>query len=165
VGLIPFTHLVPLPVGAAERFLYLPSVGIAIAAAIGMERIFDVCPRITVGVAVCVLSAMLATTVRRSGHFRSNLTLQQRAVQDFPQSFNAHYTLGRLYAERGQLHSALRELRRANRLLPNILPNVVLMSELLIKRGQASQAWALLDQAMQELGPLPILLRLRKAAK
>ena len=35
LGLIPFLHLVPLPVGAAERFLYLPSVGICLALGVG----------------------------------------------------------------------------------------------------------------------------------
>ena len=166
VGLLPFAHLVPLPVGAAERFLYLPACGIAIvvaelAARLGRRLTH---PTRLVVLAAPALALLAALTFVRSGHFRSDERLTARATQDFPESFNARFNLGQLYLRSGRTEQAIRELLVAERLLPGVPANVELLGRGLLALGRASEAHALIDRTCGRAPcPLP-LAELRRVA-
>ncbi len=170
IGLIPFSHLVPLPVGAAERFLYFPSVGIALAAAAAAQALW---PRLkarphkilatVTGILICLLMSL--GTLARNQHWRSDQTLMERAVKDFPESFNAHYTLGKLFHEAGQLDHAIKEYTAADKILPNLGANVERLAHALLATGRPAEALATLDRALAEGGDQPRLWALRETAR
>ena len=85
IALLPVSNLVLL-IGAtmAERFLYLPSVGFAIAAAALLYRLKE---RIPVRAVAMVLVALLAVrTFARNFDWKDNLTLAQADVSSAPRS-------------------------------------------------------------------------------
>jgi len=168
VGLIPVAHIVSLPVGAAERFLYLPSVGLCLALGAGAGALARRGRGVRIAavvVAVPLLALMALGTVVRNTHWRDDMRLLQRAVVDFPESFNARHELGKRYVEQGRLDLAITELRAANRLLPNIQPNVALLARALIETGQGVEATLVLQRAVKELGPQCELVELMRRVR
>jgi predicted Zn-dependent protease len=101
----------------------------------------------------------------RNTHWRDDQTLLERAVVDFPESFNARHELGKRYIEQGRTDRAIIELRAANRLLPNIPPNVSLLARALIIRGRGAEAVVVLQRAVKELGPQRELVELLRRAR
>jgi tetratricopeptide (TPR) repeat protein len=98
IALLPVSNLI-FPIGAtmAERFLYLPSIGFAIAAAALLERLDR---RVPVKYAAVVLLILLAgRTFARNRAWQDNLTLARNDVENAPRSARLQDLLaGSLYA-------------------------------------------------------------------
>ncbi len=144
LGLLPFCQIIRLPVGAAERFLYFPSVGIALCLAGIIEHfqlhVGQIQRRIGLAVAIALLVVLTGVTVLRNRDWHDDLTLQQAAARDFPHSFNAHHVLGQLYLKAGRHLEAERQLRQAEALLPGIGQNGLWLARALLGQGQFEQA-------------------------
>lgn len=110
-----------------EHRLYLPSVGVVLLAALGIERLqraewgrWAVPGRLGVRVAVTALAVFLAVaTWQRNLVWADEVTLWSDTAKKVPTNGRAHYTLGYVYGERGQVDDALREYREALRLRPD----------------------------------------------
>lgn len=162
IALVPFLHLVPLPVGAGERFLYLASVGPALCLGFLFERallrfsqrrLFLLCA------AAVLLTPLLALTVERNRAWRSDQTLLTQAAADYPGSFVVHHTLGRLYLEQGDPAAAARCFERAAPILPDLTINTVMWARALRESGQGAAAAALLERELRRRGPVPELVQ------
>jgi hypothetical protein len=164
IALLPFLHLVPLPVGAGERFLYLASVGPALCLGFLFERALLRFPRARLAVlcaAAVLLTPLCALTVERNRAWRSDETLLTQAAADYPGSFVVHHTLGRLYLEQGDPAAAARCFERAAPILPDLTINTVMWVRALRESGQGAAAAALLEREVKRRGPLPELVKLR----
>lgn len=148
VGLLPFAQIVALPVGAAERFLYLPSVGIALTLAAFVHGVSERVPQpwrrpVLLPIAL-VLGALAAATVVRNRDWHDDMTLQQATVQRLPQSFNGHHVLGQLYLRAGRLGEGLAQFDQAETLLPGLQQNALWRARALMKLGRFAAAEQLL---------------------
>ena len=132
LGLLPTSQLLPLPVGAAERFLYLPSIGACLALAGGAQALSQkplwlaagrAEKRVVLGVAAAIALLLAGLSARRTLDWRDDLTLMQRATLDFPESFNAWHRLGQLHAKAGRWPQAVASFERADQVLPGFEPN------------------------------------------
>jgi tetratricopeptide (TPR) repeat protein len=125
ITLLPASNFV-LPAGfiIAERTLLLPSVGAMIAVASAVPWLYQ---RIegrrewqllaATGLGV-ILALGVARSVARNRDWRDTFTLMQRAVEDTPENYRAHFMLGILYFERGNLTVGERHFQAALRLFP-----------------------------------------------
>ncbi len=129
VALIPTSNLV-VPIGSimAERFVYLPSVGLAgcLAAALyelhkrlSIRRTFlKQAAWFTAG-AMCL--ALAARTYARNFDWKDEISLWTSAVKVCPQSFKAHLNLGNaLLPMPGQLPAAVAEYKAALQIKPDL---------------------------------------------
>lgn len=167
IGLIPVMHLAPIPVGAAERFLYFPSVGVMIAAGIGAIGLASRLGRprwLAQALAVAVCGLLAAGTLSRNQAWESDRTLLEQTAHDYPGSFNAHHALGQLHHADGRLESAVRSFYTADEILPDFAPNVGWLVRALLDAGRAREALSSLDQALRARGPDRTLLLLRVEA-
>jgi len=91
------------PIGSimGERFLYLPSVGFAVVAALALDRLTRECVRqlglaergriwLASGLALLILSALSARSYLRNLDWRDDLTLWRSTVQNAPNSFKSY---------------------------------------------------------------------------
>ncbi|GMV38646.1 MAG: hypothetical protein AMXMBFR64_03620 [Myxococcales bacterium] len=159
VGLLPFSQLVPLPVGAAERFLLIPTIGIAVVVAAAGHALAR--RRLMVAGAL-VLAGYAAMVLTRNGDWESDLALQEATVAAWPESFNAHHVLGQLYLDAGRVEDAVETLSAADHLLPGVPPNTALLARALVRAGRPVEAVAAVDRALARVGPDPALLALRR---
>ena len=92
--LIPVSQLVPIIVAAGERFLYLaiggPLLGLGVMAARRLS------PRVFIAIAVVCIGSCASMTVVRNADWRTDETILEANVDDWPDSFNAWFGLATL---------------------------------------------------------------------
>jgi protein O-mannosyl-transferase len=138
IALLPVSNLL-MPVGSimAERFLYLPAVGFAVAIAALAGRIPRQRVRIAVVGALVVLFA-LRTNARNSA-WEDNLALASTDVQTAPQSFKLHTMLALELARqdaRANIDRVIQEQETAYEIL-RPLPDSRMPQQSLIHLGDA----------------------------
>ena len=99
----------------AERLFYLPSAGILIAAAVGVDRLVELAParrRLVIGAIVVLLAAGAARTWIRNGDWRNEATLWSAAAATAPGSARVQSEYGRILL--GQAEEVARAGRRSD---------------------------------------------------
>ena len=113
-GLLPILQIVPFHELAADHFLYLPLVGVALMAGLAAKLLKDqwgnaVAGVIVVAVAVC-FSLM---TVDRNRDWKDEYTLWTETYRVAPGSYRANHNLGIFYYERGDTEKAIHHTERS----------------------------------------------------
>jgi tetratricopeptide (TPR) repeat protein len=120
-NILPLTHFF-----VAERYLYTPSFGVCLLAAIAVDRALDFASSrgrglLQAGVAVGCLVLFLtfaARTVGRNSDWRDSYTIWSSAVRDGVRTARVYNNLGLALFQRGETGAAILEFRRAVRLEP-----------------------------------------------
>ena len=100
----------------ADRWAYIPFIGLYIAIAWGLTDLFAVWESnkkawFFPAVALLCLSSLL--TFRQAGHWRSSRSLYEHAIAVTAGNFVAHNNLGNVYQTEGQTEAAIREYWKA----------------------------------------------------
>jgi protein O-mannosyl-transferase len=125
IALLPVSNLIFL-IGAtmAERFLYLPSIGLAVAVAGLMGRI-KIARSLMVWVSCAILLALAGRTMARNGAWNDDLTLAQTDVPSAPRSARLQELLASSLFERdpvGNLDGAISTSEKAWEILKPLPP-------------------------------------------
>ncbi|MBW2733596.1 MAG: hypothetical protein JRH20_14505, partial [Deltaproteobacteria bacterium] len=164
IALVPVIHLVPLPVGAAERFLYLPSIGACLASAIAALALLRRRQSLVSFALVATIVALGSWTMLRNTHWRSDLRLQEQVVADYPGAFSGHYNLGKLHLEAGRPAKAAAAFARAETCLPGLLTTATWLAAAHLAAGSPQAALKVIAQAEAHYGAQPSLGTLRQKA-
>jgi len=121
LAMAPTSQVIPHNVYRADRFLYLPLAGLAIAVAAGLGALLrhGRGGRALAVAAVPAIAALGLTSVRQVPVWQDAMTLFTYCVQVAPDSAEAHKNLGIVLTERGDLRAAARELGEALARQPN----------------------------------------------
>jgi tetratricopeptide (TPR) repeat protein len=103
----------------AERLLYLPSAGIALAAASAIFAGGRIGSRRAVLILACVTLAFLFRTIIRNAVWLDDRSLFTNLVRTSPDSAKAHYDLAYEDADKKRNRAAYGEYRRATEIYPN----------------------------------------------
>jgi tetratricopeptide (TPR) repeat protein len=142
---------VPLEVLLAERLLYLPSAGWALAMG-GLAAMWHADARHRSTVTILVAGVALAFGVRAVGRapvWRSNATLFAQMLREAPQSFQTHWALGSEALARGDSATVEKEWREAIRLNPDHPQPLEDLGRLYAASGRWAPAISLLDRVLQ----------------
>ena len=144
VMLLPVIGLVQVGgQSVADRFMYLPSIGLALAAVCAAG---DVTNRyrwarpVLRTVAVAVVALWTVATWRQLAHWRDSVTLFQRALAVTSDNFMAHTNLGTALAARGETDEADAHYIEAVRLNPTYPVAQNNMGNVMARRGDYSGA-------------------------
>ena len=119
IVLLPVSHVFPHHELLAEHYLYLPIVGVVLAAAYGYRALEGRVGRTFAGSALVIVAALFAgRTILRNRDYRDHETFWTVAVQTAPDCSRAHQNLGLILSERGELEKARDEFQTAIRLDP-----------------------------------------------
>jgi hypothetical protein len=103
----------------ADRYMYLPLVGLAMMAAWGGQPGAQRAARRAAGAAACVLILALAIAGRQQlEHWRDGTALWERVLEVTPGDARAHTALGAIHARRLEFDLAERHYRRPSRAIP-----------------------------------------------
>lgn len=151
-----------LPVGdaiTADRYSYLPFVGLGFALAAGLVALWKsplLRPGLARGFGVLVLAALgtalVFATRARCEVWRDNVTLWSDVIAKHPDVALAYTNRAKTYKERGDVALASADLERAVSLRPNDPGILVNHGNLLYIQGDRPRALADLDKAVA-LGP------------
>jgi Flp pilus assembly protein TadD len=123
ISLIPVIGL--LQVGAqsiADRYTYLPYVGLSILAAWGLAEVAmrsSTTRRTVVSASAVLLVAACIITFIQIGHWRNSETLFRQAIRATKDNDVAHYNLGASYDDQGDLPRAMDHYLAALSIRPN----------------------------------------------
>ncbi len=126
IALLPVSNIIPLEALLAERFLYLPLIGIAITVAVPLSRLLTATQqpqwkKVSGYLLVIVLlGSYMVRTIQRNMDWRNDHTLWASTVRTSPESPRAHFALGEVYSKEGEYRSAIREYQAALELNPDV---------------------------------------------
>jgi tetratricopeptide (TPR) repeat protein len=119
--LVPVIGVVQLSGQArADRYTYIPLVGLFLAAAWGLDE-FALRRRnqkVATGIAVCVLVFLMLQSYIQVSYWQDSRTLWQHALEACGESAVAHSNLAHVLREQGELQEAERHDRAAVRIQP-----------------------------------------------
>lgn len=125
ITLMPVYNIIPLANPFAERYLYLPMVGLMIIEGMAVRLIFNrpnssiavlkLLPAITF---FLLLGSYSTTLIERNTVWKNSEALWSNTIKKTPKSSLAHNNLGLAYMERGIIDKAIREYQIALELNP-----------------------------------------------
>ncbi|MEQ9397904.1 MAG: hypothetical protein RJQ04_01925 [Longimicrobiales bacterium] len=152
VAVFPVTNLViPIAQWLAERFLYLPSVGLslAVAGAVPLLRERASTPgarRALAGAGLIVLVAFSVRSWTRNASWETTETVVQTLVEEHPEAFRAQWLLGRALLASGRPIDGMTALQRARDLNPNAIELHLEVAEWELRLGRPGDARRTLEE-------------------
>lgn len=126
----------------AERYLYLPILGILAVIGLGLERLTRI-PKLkqpTYIIFITILIALSVRTITRNIDWRNEDNLWIATGKTSPSSPNTHNNLGDVYGRRGDKQGALREFQKAIELKPNYGDAYHNLANTYVELGQIDKA-------------------------
>ncbi|MEP6690276.1 MAG: hypothetical protein ABJD07_03915 [Gemmatimonadaceae bacterium] len=136
----------------AERTLYLPSVGVALALAWCFERATSGAPvratRLALAASAIVLAAFALRAWTRTRVWHDPRTFAYTALEEHPEAYRAHVVAGRVLAAMQNLPAADDEYRKARTIFSRDGTVYQEASDVALARGDYRRGSALLDTAI-----------------
>ena len=138
--------------GMAQRYLYLPEVGVFLALAMETVRLADRRPGSkpwVVAACLMVLASLLAATLTELPHWRDRRALAERALEVDENNWFAHHIMGTELLDKALPDLAEAHIRRALELRPDHLPTLNHLARLLVMRHRPGEAAAVYETMLQ----------------
>jgi protein O-mannosyl-transferase len=154
-ALLPVANLIPIPgFVAAERYLYLPSVGFCLLVACLVARAWSLASRPALrrtleGLGLAALIAFAVAIQLRTDQWADPLQAFERMAEAAPTSFFVQGNLGLEYLKRGRIPEAVAALRRAADLEPAQPRAWNNLGVALVRGGHLTEARAAYEQAIR----------------
>jgi len=150
--LVPVIGLVQVGSQAiADRYTYLPIIGIFIAVAWSAERIARGAPRMKVAMrlaAIVIVVMFSVVTFRQVGYWKDQESLFRHAIAVTQENGRAHHILSQDLAVKGKIEEALFHAREAVRLDPNNARAHKNLGYMLYRVGMVDEAIAEFQRAI-----------------
>ncbi len=137
----------PISVLMAERFLYLPMVGVSFAAAIGFSSIKDKRLRSLVGVGLLITAIVLCNShdyIRRN-----DFTFFKNMVRVVPNSAKARLGYGFALIKAGRNGEAAKQLEAGLEIIPDYPELLAALALTKMTSNNCTDAWPLLKRAIE----------------
>ncbi len=158
ITLLPVIGLIQIGAQArADRYTYIPMIGLAIALVWGVSEALRRWPRIQIAAAAALCLACLALTWQQLHYWRDSIALYQHAIDVTSENYVARFNLAVVLEKRGDRAEAVSQLRETVRIRPRFAPAHSALGQLLAEQGQAEQALPELQTAVRLNPGLPDL--------
>ena len=131
----------------ADRYMYIPMIGLSIALVWGAREILQSRPRLGAAIALGIAAACAALTWSQAGYWRDSVSLFQHAVDVTTDNYIARFNLAGVLSMRGDDGEAARQLAEAVRIRPGSALAHLGLGRLLAKQGRTEEALAQLHTA------------------
>jgi tetratricopeptide (TPR) repeat protein len=128
----------------AERNLYLPSIGFCLLTSYGFLRN----PR-TRKYLIFIVLVFYIRSIHRSFEWMSQESLFKSGLDVCPKNAKVHYNLGTMYAEEGDVRSAVEAYRHAIHLKPDYYQSLNNLGNILRSNGKMEEAEVALRKAVK----------------
>jgi Flp pilus assembly protein TadD len=127
----------------ADRYTYLPLIGIYIVVAWGLSEWIEKRERLrafVIPVVAIVLAAFATVTRLQIAHWKDSQTLFEHALRVTQDNYVAHNNLGSLFESRGDLAQAATQFERALHIRPGFPPSNNNLGLVLTQQGELPRA-------------------------
>ena len=148
--LVPVIGLVQVGAQArADRYMYIPMIGLAIALAWSAEELLRSRPRTRIALTAAAGAACAVVTWTQVGYWQDGYSLFQHAVAVTTDNWVARFNLASLLDVRGQDQEAITQLREVVRLKPNFAVAHAELGQILARQGQTEEGILELQAAVR----------------
>jgi tetratricopeptide (TPR) repeat protein len=140
-----------------DRYLYLPSIGFCLAAALGIRWIFGrfgMKPAAAVTLVLVIIFG--AAYMRQNRVWADGFTLFENCVDTDPDSAEAHLSLARTYFDAGRVREGEEHANRALELDPGSVSPYLVLSYFSTASGRREKAIELLERGAASVPETPI---------
>ncbi|MBI3988527.1 MAG: tetratricopeptide repeat protein [candidate division NC10 bacterium] len=151
-ALLPVSNIVPVYNRFAERFVYLPSLGLIMGACFAGSALARRAEAFRKGTVVAVLLVLLlfsARTILRNRDYQDNETIYLATLAVSPKSFLIQANLGNVYLRQSRFDFAFERFRETLRLKPDDPSALNGLAVVYIHRGHLDLAKTVLRAALQ----------------
>ena len=149
ITLLPVIGLVQVGAQArADRYTYIPMIGLAIALVWGVSEALERWPRIQMALAAAICLACLTLTWLQVQYWRDSISLYQHAIDATSGNYVARFNLASVLEKRGDLAGATAQLRETVRIRPRFALAHAELGQLLARQGHPEKALPELQSAM-----------------
>ncbi|MCX7982858.1 MAG: tetratricopeptide repeat protein [Syntrophales bacterium] len=153
ITLLPILGIIQVGIqGMADRYTYLPSIGILIALLFGLREFTTKEKKIKpilVGTGCLVLMCLSFLTVRQIGVWENSYTLYRHAVRVTKDNYWAYNNLGAVLFTQGQVEEAKKMFLFALSILPEYPGANKNLAAVLYREGKYQDALAHIERALQ----------------
>jgi len=130
ITLLPVSNLLPTSTLLADRYMFIPSLGLSLLSGIALENLYHLRSRlfsadfvrtVTVTGSIFLLLFYSVLTVERNTVWSNDYTLWSDTVQKSPDSYLPHHNLAAAYFKAGQVDAAIAEYETALKIKPDAL--------------------------------------------
>ena len=154
--LLPVMSIVPFHgAAAADRFMYIPSIGLFYLAGVAFQKIYvwrvrwEKAKKVSLAVLLRVIVTTLGTlTWQRSNVWQDSETLWLSVLKNYPEVPVAHNNLGNVYLKKGRLDAAISEYKMAISLNPSDAGLYNNLGAAYLKKGRLDAAIAEYQKAI-----------------
>ena len=136
----------------ADRYTYLPQIGLFIALAWGMADLFRWVRyrRVILGFSgAVILAAISAAAYVQTAYWKNSISIWTRTLSLWPQSYIAHCNLGIAFADRGDAAAAVQHFNQALQINPTDAKSINNLGKVLTSQGKPDAAIQDFHQALQ----------------
>ena len=142
-----------------DRYLYAPSVGLSLLAAMFVaylcSRYGRKARQMVVATAVVLVCGFAGLTFAQQKYYDDDLAFYHRAIEVNPSNGIAYSALGDIYLDQGLTDRALENHRRAHELAPDDAQVTLLLARALFVAKKSSEAEAVLHELLRDPGLAP----------
>ncbi len=153
ISLLPVIGIVQIGAQSmADRYTYLPLIGLFVVAAWGLPELAPVADwrrSAVFATTFVVICACMLLTERQVRHWKNSATLFGHAVSVTANNYLAHHKLGEAMLEQGRNDDAAEEFSNALRIKPNLGAAHDKLGLILVEAGRFSEAIDRFDQALR----------------
>ncbi len=136
----------------ADRYTYIPLIGLFVIAAWGVPYLFDFVGRRKIIFSTAALAVLMALSVRTVAQVRvwqNGLTLFKNAIDVDPENYIAHYHYGQSLRDAGRLDEAFRHYEIAIKYHPGYADAYVELGGVVHEQGQFEKALTYFESALK----------------
>jgi len=151
ITLLPVANLIPLKILIAERFLYLPSIGIIAFFVIIIARLIKDKKWLIIFTSFLII-LLSDRTVIRNYNWENEISFFKSGIVACPQNPRLHLNLGNAFEKASLFENAEVEYKKALQLNPE-LPNVYVgLGNVYIKTERIKEAGEILNRGLKRVG-------------
>lgn len=136
----------------ADRYTYIPLVGIFIAAVWGADELMKGFPRMrkpALAASAVLIVLLISLAHRQAGVWRDSVSLFSHALAVTRDNYLAHYNLGCELQKRGRTDEAIRHYRESIRIKPDLTGAHNNLACILLERGMLDEAIAHFEMSLK----------------
>ena len=153
--LVPVIGLIQIGRQAmADRYTYIPLIGLFIIIAWGFSDIFSRLHHRKVILSFCSVIIILALGIlswRQAGYWRNDVILFKHAIEVVPNNLWAHERLASIFYKQGKFEDAAKHFREMLRIYPDSLSAKLYLADILLKQDKLDEAVATYKQILPEI--------------
>ena len=134
----------------ADRYTYIPMIGLSIALTWGAAEHLKPWPRMQATLATAAALALITLSWFQVQTWHDDISLYRHAITAVPANYIAYYNLASALEAQGQTDEAIVQLREAVRVRPDYVPARAELGQLLATRGHPNEALQELQTAVRQ---------------